>query len=386
MKPFDLVMVNMSTRAEWDRGRRNRNFYIAREWEKNPNVRILLSIDFFPVSWKYAVRDVLRTRVIPRHGRVVYRSRFSIVRKRSDKRYGCSTVANIVKPSQFVPELQRALQATGVRDPILWLTNPLHTEMIGHLRESHLVFDAVDNWVHHQNYTHKRTQLEENYRVIGKRADCIFGVSKNLLRELFPNHPRAFCVPNGVDCTLFSPNVPKNKRIASLPSPRVGYLGIVEERFDTELVEWIAKHKPDISLIIAGMIWNTSIRERLSRYPNITLIDHYIPAQDVPSLMNAFDVLMIPHRRNALTAGMNPMKMYEALALGKPIVSTSVPGTELFSDLIRVAEGPETFAELLLEEFHSDSREKQLLRRQRVLPHSWESRVEAMGRELARAQ
>lgn len=384
MKPFDLIMVNMSTLAEWDRGRRNRNYYLVREWEKHPAVRTLVSIDFFPISWKYALRDVLRARFWPHRGEAVYRSTFSIVRKSSAKRYDCSTIANIVSPRQFVSELQHAVRATGVSEPILWLTNPLHTEMLGTLGESHLVFDAVDNWMHHQNYRHRRAELEENYRMIGERADCIFGVSEPLLRELFPTHPRAKCIPNGVDAALFSPGVAVNARIASLPSPRIGYLGVIEERFDVDLVEGVAEGRPEFSLIIAGMIWNPLIRKRLLRHPNITLIDHYVSGQDVPALVNAFDVVMIPHLQNALTAGMNPMKIYEALALGKPIVSTPVPGVEMFPDLIRVAEGPENFAELLQEEYQTDSPEKRRARRERILHESWESRVSAMAQEMAK--
>lgn len=375
MKSFDLVMVNMSTLAEWDMGRRNRNYFLAQAWEKHPAVRSIVHVDFFPVSWKYLIRDLARTRIFPRQGKVIHRTPLTIVRKRHAKLYHCSTVASVVRPNHLASELARAVQKTGVKNPVLWITNPLHVEMIGCLDESLVIFDAVDNWMRHQNFQMQREVLRQNYRAIAESANIIFGVSQNLLDELFPNHPRARWIPNGVDCALFSPLIPLDSHIEKLPRPRIGYAGVIEERFDADLVCGLAERNPTYSFIIAGMIWNSEIRKKLRTGKNIALLDQYIPGPRFSSVMNTFDVVIIPHRINSFTRGMNPMKMYEALALGKPIVSTRIQGVEMFPDLVRVADSPEAFTQMLHEELQADSPERRQVRVVRAQEHSWTSRI-----------
>lgn len=385
MKPCDLVMLNMSTLPQWDRGMRNRNYFIAKFWERHPDVRRIIHIDFFPISFRHAVRDVLRSRIQSCPGAIVHQSLLTVVRKRSERVYHISCVASVFRPSALTKEIQKALRAIESENVLLWSYTPLHEELFGQLGEVFSVFDAVDNWAAHQNFRSRAQKIRTNYAQIAKKASVIFTVSDELRTSLFHDQQNAFWVPNGVNLEMFSPEVEKNEELMKLPSPRVGYAGVIEDRFDVELVEYLAQRNPRFSFVIGGMIWDKTIKPRLERFENVHVYEGYIPGDRFPTFLNTFDALMIPHKINDLTSSMQPMKLYEGLALGKPVISTDVAGVRMFDDMVLIAKTKEEFHTMLSNALHADSPEKQRERRERMRNHTWEARGKMMNEILERS-
>ena len=103
-----------------------------------------------------------------------------------------------------------------------------------------------------------------------------------------------------------------------------------------------------------------------------------IKFEDAPSYVNKFDVAIIPHKLNSLVQTMNPMKMYDYLACGKPVVATGGAGLSMFKEYIHIANDSEKFIEAIDHELKSDSKEKQNNRRSAVRPHSWKARADKM--------
>ena len=145
------------------------------------------------------------------------------------------------------------------------------------------------------------------------------------------------------------------------------------------MVETIAKRRPDWSFVFVG-----PVREGLNK-PNLTNVHFigYVPYEVLPGYLAAFDVCILPFRRDRVTESVNPIKMYEYMATGKPIVSTSIPEVERYSDLIRIAEGPEAFEKAISDALKEDTPQLAKARRAMARENSWERRVWSI-REIVR--
>ena len=117
--------------------------------------------------------------------------------------------------------------------------------------------------------------------------------------------------------------------------------------------------------------------DELLKLPNV----HHsgpVPYPALPRLTSCFDCAFIPHRVDTLTQTMNPLKLYEYLASGLPIVSTPVPGSEQFQDLIATAVSPEECISAIEKELAQNSPELRKRRIHMAEQHSWNARVETI--------
>jgi glycosyltransferase involved in cell wall biosynthesis len=124
----------------------------------------------------------------------------------------------------------------------------------------------------------------------------------------------------------------------------VGYVGQIADKLDFELVEALARARPRWSFVFVGDVWETRrVQARaLDALPNV----HFLGRRayhELPGYLRAFDVCAMPHRCTPLTRSMDPIKLYDYLATGKPIVSTPVAGIERFRDVIYVGDTAQAF-------------------------------------------
>jgi glycosyltransferase involved in cell wall biosynthesis len=122
---------------------------------------------------------------------------------------------------------------------------------------------------------------------------------------------------------------------------RVGYVGSLDHWFDLELLAHIAAKRPDFDFVLAGRVEDNRIRY-LTRFRNVRFTGE-IPYVAVPKLLHNCDAAIIPFRQTPLTLATNPIKLYEYLSAGLPIVSTRLPEVELYSRLLYIADTQEQF-------------------------------------------
>jgi glycosyltransferase involved in cell wall biosynthesis len=99
-------------------------------------------------------------------------------------------------------------------------------------------------------------------------------------------------------------------------------------------------------VVLIGPVENSNLLKNLVKLKNAYYLGS-VPYQELPEFIKKFDVCMIPHMVNKLTASMNPLKLFEFLATGKPIVSTNIGGVDQFLDIIFVAQSEEDFIQKL---------------------------------------
>jgi teichuronic acid biosynthesis glycosyltransferase TuaH len=227
----------------------------------------------------------------------------------------------------------------------LFLSAPLFVPLAEKLSPPVLVLDAQDNLLKHSLYA-DTPGLAAYYQFCQQRADLLFANSRETSEWLAEQHPNVTYLSNGVDDRMFDPARPyaMPADVAAIAQPRVGYAGKMQELFDVALMERLIATMPAVNFVFIGQQLNPQWTKPLWQYPNA----HYLgdkPYHLLPSYLAAFDVAIIPYDV-ARQHGGDPIKFYEYLAMGKPIVTTNIGGVAAFQGYpqVCIAETAEQFA------------------------------------------
>ncbi len=378
MKQFDIIMFNMSGYAEWQRGVSNRNYHVLRQLLQSEQVRKILAVDYPPLTLKRALRNHIENVVPPlKDGKVISWSLYDKVTKLSDKLYVYSNSEFCIRPGHFIQSVKKIAAKLDFHESVVWSYFPFMTPYIQQLDPKLTVFDAVDNWIEHASYARFKERLKKNYEQIKKTTDVIFTVADDL-QKLFDNQSNVYWIPNGVDITHYqSKHVLVNRDIADLPKPIIGYIGVVQDRVDIDLIKFLAKKNPAKSFVIVGPVWHDADAGSLKEVPNIHLLG-YKSYAEAPMYIQQFDVGLIPHRASAFVTSTNPMKMYEYLACGIPVLATSSSGVDSLKEYVYIAETDEDMNRKLFVALQEDTPELHRARAQVVEEYSWSASTRQM--------
>lgn len=221
--------------------------------------------------------------------------------------------------------LKRLLDAysAGLGHPIVaWYYTPMMLPFSRDLDASVTVYDAMDEL---SKFKFAPPQLLELEQELIDRADLVFTGGSSLYDAKKDRHDSVHLFPSSVDRVHFAkarakPFEPRDQE--DLPRPRLGFYGVLDERFDTELLGRIAEMQPDWSFVMIGPVVKIS-EEELPKRPNI----HYLGPkkyEQLPAYLSGWDVALMPFAMNESTQFISPTKTPEYLAGGKPVVSTPV--------------------------------------------------------------
>ncbi len=221
--------------------------------------------------------------------------------------------------------LGRLLDAhvASVRGALLaWYYTPMMLPFSRHIDFDVIVYDAMDEL---SKFKFAPAKLIENEAELLMRADVVFTGGSSLYEAKKDRHDSVHCFPSSVDrahffkarAELFDPADQED-----LPRPRLGFYGVIDERFDIELLDRIAAMRPNWSFVIVGPVVKIS-EEDLPKRPNI----HYLGGktyEQLPYYLSGWDVALMPFAMNESTQFISPTKTPEYLAGGKPVVSTPI--------------------------------------------------------------
>jgi UDP-galactopyranose mutase len=243
--------------------------------------------------------------------------------------------------------LGRLLDAhvSAIRGPLIaWYYTPMMLPFSRHLDADVAVYDAMDELSKFRFAPPRLLELEQE---LIDKADIVFTGGSSLYEAKKGRHPNVHCFPSSVDRThfakarggLFDPADQED-----LPRPRLGFYGVIDERFDTELVARVAEMRPDWSLVMVGPVVKIS-EEDLPKQPNI----HYLGSKtydELPAYLSGWDVALMPFAMNESTQFISPTKTPEYLAGGKPVVSTPIRDVVRHYgqlEAVKIASTPEEF-------------------------------------------
>ncbi len=241
-----------------------------------------------------------------------------------------------------VKAVNAAAQEWGFHNPILLTTQPLAADYLGKLHEALTVYYCVDDFIHWPGMNQpKLVQSMEDSLV--RQADLIFAVSDSLCASRRNNKAPTQLLTHGVDIAHFAKAATKQERpaeLAHITQPIIGFYGLIDGRFDVDLVESLLKAKPHWHVVCIGA--KLIALDTLEKYPNFHSIDA-ISYDILPSYASCFDVAFIPYHINAQTEAINPLKLREYIATGKPVVSTPMQEALRFDKVIHIGERGSAF-------------------------------------------
>lgn len=374
-------------------GFRNRDGHLIQHFEKDNRINKILVVDR-PVSFPEMVLKRRPWRI--RNGEVLKKNFPYCLTQVSDKTFVLDIFSGdifrplvmqrdwwsfIFRQPRIIKIIKENVSYLNIENPILFSWSPMCSGIFGKLDERLLVFDIMDNWLKHPEIEDKRKLIATTFRKIKKEADIIFVVSQVLKEEFSDAKGLVSLIPNGVDQEFFKVTqreVPSGLR--ELSRPIVGYAGHLGKRIDIALLSFLAQQLSRINFIFLGSFLDKRWVRSLFKYKNIHFLGdkHY---SQLPSYLNSFDICIIPHNVGELENEGDPIKLYEYLAAGKPVVTTPIAGVDVFKDVITIARTKEEFRDGIiywLKRIKEEPNLSEKLRANITKEHLWSTKAEQM--------
>ncbi|HKR01768.1 MAG TPA: glycosyltransferase family 1 protein [Pyrinomonadaceae bacterium] len=243
-----------------------------------------------------------------------------------------------------------------IAEPVLWYYTPMTMPWTRHLPRAATVYDCMDEL---SAFKGAPRALKDREAELFKHADLVFTGGHSLYEAKRDRHRNVFAFPSSIDAPHFAQarciaEEPADQ--ASIPHPRLGFFGVIDERMDIELLDGVALARPDWHLVIIGPVVKID-PATLPRRANI----HYLGGKsytELPSYLSGWDVALLPFALNESTRFISPTKTPEYLAAGRAVVSTSIrdvvrPYGE--QGMVRIADTPEEFVAAIEASLNEDA-------------------------------
>jgi glycosyltransferase involved in cell wall biosynthesis len=264
-------------------------------------------------------------------------------------------------------QIRWARRRLGLGGPLLsWFSLPVAAPLRGRLGERGSILYYQDRY---DAFSHvDAPYLRACLTALARGCDIAIASAEELGADLRALGAEPAIVPHGVDVERFSAEHSPPTDLQALPRPLVGYVGLLDDYLDLELLVRLAERLDRGTLVLVGAT-NTDIS--ILRHPRIELLG-VRPYASIPAYVSSFDCCVIPFLVNRLTVAVNPIKLREYLAAGRPVVSTPLPEVARYGDVVSVV-AREDFADAVIDVLNSSDLEAaREARRLRVANESWE--------------
>lgn len=315
------------------------------------------------------------------------------VRKIND---GLTILAPFVIPiynSEWIRKLNTALLARQIRaararargersrtnaQPILWIFLPSLVGIVGQFDEKLVIYHCVDE--HAANPNVPAAQVIEWERRLLQATDVVFTTSSTLYDAKRVFNANTFYLPNVADTPRFSQARDSRLSVADdlndLPHPIAGYIGNISSyKMDFDLLCAVAERNPGWSFVLVGPVGRGDPATDVSRLylKNVFLLGPR-PYAELPRYVKGFDACIIPFNQNESTRGSLPMKFFEYLAAGKPVVATDLPTLAEFREYFYPVHGVGEFSAALQAALNEEP-SRAAARMSIAQKYSWDARM-----------
>lgn len=283
--------------------------------------------------------------------------------------------------------LRRWLARLGFKAPILWTYNPYSENLVGTLGERFAIYECVDELTASRGMVRSDTVRTQERRLLSKARlaivthDNLYRSKRHLAREMH-------VIPNGAEVEHFRRVVEESalavpSDIGTLPRPVVGFLGSVMYWLDFDLLRFLAQARPRWSFAFVGPAGRLAEIDKIRHLPNVHLLGRK-PYEDVPAYVKGFDVCLNPYLMDETARNCSPLKLYEYLASGRPIVSVDMPEARKFADVIGIGSAPDEVLQRLDEALRPEATGPDAVSRRiaAAAPHTWDRRFAALEQVL----
>jgi len=322
-----------------------------------------LTVDLEPLKTPYEITEIKKNVYqIRLHSPIpfnIYRDKFS------------TKVVNEVMES-----FRQAKSALNI-DGISFVQFPTWFSLVQQMQKKHdmgIVFDILDEFTGFDNVSKSRIKEEKS---LIERSDIVTASSSHLMKKT--KRSSTVVLPNGCDYEHFSQN--STRLLSDHTKPIIGYFGAISSWFDTSLVEHAAAKRTDWTFVLIGHTAGADVT-KLQKLHNVVFLGER-PYADLPNYLVDFDVCLIPFVDSDLIDAVNPVKIYEYLAAGKPVVATNMLELLPMSDLCYLSKNRKEFLaniERALAEDDGDIRER---RKRFARQNTWDARFQKLHDVMA---
>lgn len=267
-----------------------------------------------------------------------------------------------------------------ITKPLVWLYDTEAAQFLSAFKKSFVLYDCVDDHAAQAGMDRNVARVLEEEKAILARANLVTVTSKRLLELKKSLNQNAHLVLNAGDTVAFAP--PYEGGMVS-EGKAFGTVGALDSyKIDFDLIYNVAKQKPDWNFIFIGapVVDNNhaTATHQVRSLPNIRFIGS-IPHEQVPAYVHQFNICLIPYKASRYNEASFPLKFWEFMATGKPIIASGLPELKEYQHLIKYISSPQEFitaGEQLLANPRQGSAERRTLAQE----HSWEKRVEQVLR------
>ena len=287
-----------------------------------------------------------------------------------------------------IPLLQPLVAALAPEgEPVLaWFYTPMALPLLQALHPSVVIYDCMDELGAFKN---PPKQLLQRETALLKIADLVFTGGPSLYEAKRTRHDNAHCFPSSVDAVHFEQALDRNNGHplhTAIPRPRLGFFGVIDERFDGELIADIADAHPEWQVVLVGPVVKIDPGS-LPQRQNV----HYLGQQSykaLPQFLAGWDVCLLPFALNEATRFISPTKVLEYMAAELPIVSTAIRDVEQpYGDIVAIGHDHNEFirhCEAALAQTPEENTEMAERMREVVARTSWDATADRMHELIER--
>ena len=281
--------------------------------------------------------------------------------------------------------LAAVIRRLGMTSSIAMALRPDRLWLMRGVQPSAMVYYAVDEWTGFGGLSEEsRRRLRAAEEELLGVVDLALAVSPRLFERFSRFQPNTFLMENGADVEHFAPeNIARSPRLpqlARLNRPIMGFIGQIDDRLDQPLLAALACARPQWNFVLSGRVKPGTDLSALASLPNIHLLG-YQPYAQLPSMLRDVDICLVPYVTSDLTQSCNPLKVFEYLASGKPVVSRPLEGLLACRSAIALANTPTEFL-AKMEAALADPMKGAPQRLAVAAANSWDARVDVLEAHL----
>ncbi|MBD0370197.1 MAG: glycosyltransferase [Pyrinomonadaceae bacterium] len=243
-----------------------------------------------------------------------------------------------------------------------------------------VVYDCMDEWEDFPGVTQMVARAEHE---LVRDCDLLVVSSASLLDKGRERKGPTALARNAVDFEYYERRCQPNELIKKDSRAVVGFFGAIADWFDVELMTYVASERPQYSFVLLGGVFDVDV-SRLSSLLNVRLLGQQ-PYETMPQYLYHFDACLIPFKLSRITHATDPVKMYEYLSAGKPVVSVALSELQSYEDYIYIARSREEFLDKLDAAVHEDDPQIRERRREFASRNDWRDRYETIIGSLSEA-
>ena len=274
-----------------------------------------------------------------------------------------------------------------IKEYVFWYYTPMALSFTDHFNPRASVYDCMDEL---SAFKGAHSDLPALEKQLFRNVDLVFTGGQTLYEAKRDQHPAVHAFPSSIDKSHFGKartTVVEPEDQVNIAHPRLGFFGVIDERFDIELLDKVAAQRPEWNFVIIGPVVKID-PESLPKHANI----HYLGGKkydQLPDYLAGWDIALLLFARNESTRFISPTKTPEYLAAGKPVISTSIrdvvrPYGEL--RLVEITDTADAFIAAAEKILASDKRSEWLTKVDAFLENiSWDKTWEQMSNLIEEA-